>query len=369
MRAVRVWTRVSLLVLVFAALPGCGSKFTLPTETPGGNVPPEDSYTFKGSLEGTADLTDVWITRSSGNQLLVVNGAEPDLRTTCDPPGISTLPAGGVKLFPIFPRSGTPPLSVRFDGMWRPSLVAEGGGQLFVLDAGDTCFRDSRPDSAPRVVVYRIGEPAPIASFGDTNWAEVRGLAVSSDHTVYVSGTFRVLEPDEFNRRTKRFRDAIWRYKESDAYQRDTGWVVLEGTGIGFVAGQKGIAWGPSSAPYLWVADGDKQAVQKMAIETDSLSHGIYLFDGTESGQRFLDAVDVDVDGDGFVYVVDRGSARVVRYKDEGDNASFVQKVNLGILLGEPALVAPQSVAVFDTIVYVADPPSNAARRYERRRQ
>jgi sugar lactone lactonase YvrE len=259
-------------------------------------------------------------------------------------------------------------LSIAFNGLYRPQHVAEGGGRLFVLDAGDTCQRFTNPNLAPRVVVYQIGTAAPTASFSDTNWAEIRGIAASSDRTVYLSGTFRVTEPDEFGRRTAHFRDGIWRYKESDNYERDFGWVVLEGSGTGFVSRNRGIAWGPASNPALWVADGEKQAVQKLTIETDSLSHGVYQFDGTQSGLRFQDLYGVTVDEDGYVYVADHGSARVLRYLDQGGSADFVQLVNTGKPAGAPLLRAPVAVAVLDTMVYTADPTLQAAPRFERHR-
>src|SRR5262249_27350570 len=148
--------------------------------------------------------------------------------------------------------------------------------------------------------------------------------------TVYVSGTFIVREPDETGRDTKRFRDGIWRYKEANSYGRDGNWTVLEGSGIGFVSHNKGVAWGPKSNPSLWVADGEKQAVQKLLIEADSLSHGIYLFDGTQSGLRFQDPVGVAVDDDGNIFVADRGSGRVLRYADQGGSAEYTQVVNTG---------------------------------------
>jgi len=346
---------------------GCGAKFSLPTETPGGLVSGGTDYTFRGSLTGISDLTDVLITKSSGNQLLVTYGALRDTRDSCNAPG-GSLPGGTVAMYPIFPRPGTPPLSIHFNGMWRPQLVAEGGQRIFIYDAGDTCFRYTDVSKYPHVYVYEIGNPSPVTSFVDTSWADIRGIAASSDRTVYVSGTVRVFELDEFLRRTLRHRDAIWRYREADGYRRDTGWSVQEGTGTGFVERQSGIAWGPPAHPFLWVADGGKQAVQKLEIEADSLSHGIYQFDGTQSGLRFQNVADVAVDDAGFVYVVDQGSARVLRYEDQGGAANFVQLVNSGKPEGSPALQSPICAAALDTMVYVGDPPSRAALRFERRK-
>src|SRR5262249_6829887 len=162
-------------------------------------------------------------------------------------------------------------------------------------------------------------------SFQDTNWAEVRGIAASSDRTVYVSGTFRIAEPDEFGRTTLHFRDGIWRYTEANGYGRDGNWSVLEGSGTGFGAHNKGMPWGRPSNPYLWVTDGEKQAVPKLLLEADSLSHGIYQFDGTQSGQRFQDPTDVTVDDEGNIFVVDRTPARILRYADLGGSAEFTQ--------------------------------------------
>jgi hypothetical protein len=199
----------------------------------------------------------------------------------------------------------------------------------------------------------------------------VRGLAVSDDRTVYVAGFLRVREPDERGAFSIRFRDRIYRYKESSpgVYGRDTDWEVQPGTGVGFIGNPRGIAWGPTDDPYLWVTDGEKQSIQKLEIETDPESHGIYSFDGTASGERFLDPSDVDVDEEGFIYVVDRSSARIVRYEDMGFEATFVQDINTEKVKGEPPLQIPERAAVLDTIIYVSDPPMSAARRYERRRK
>src|SRR5204863_5597439 len=107
--------------------------------------------------------------------------------------------------------------------------------------------------------------------------------------------------------------------------------------------------------------------VQKLLIEADSLSHGIYQFDGTQSGLRFQDPVDVTVDDDGNIFVVDRTTARVLRYADAGGSAEFTQVVNTGKPVGSPNLHLPVAVAVLDTMVYAGDPPSNSALRFERR--
>lgn len=376
----RIRAALGVALLVGAVAIGCGTKFELPTETPGGFVPPDSSYTFKGGLGGVANITDVLITRSSGNQLLIVRGALPDVRDPGCPDVV--LPAGTVELYPIFPPPGATPLSVRFDGMWRPQCVAEGGGILFVFDAGDTCAKTTT-DSLPRIYGYQIGNPTPKLSFVDTTrlsdsarprvsvWVGVRGLAVSDDRTVYVSGTLRVRDPDERGAFSIRFRDRIFRYKEVSPgnYARDPDWEVLPGTGVGFIGNPRGIAWGPPDDPHLWVTDGEKQAIQKLRIETDSESHGIYAFDGTSSGQRFLEPTDVDVDEAGYLYIVDRGSARTVRYEDLGFEAEFIQQINLGTVKGEPQLVLPNRAAVLDTIFYVSDPQLSAALRYERRQK
>lgn len=350
---------------------GCGSKFELPTETKGGSVPPDKSFTFRGSVAPLPGLTDILITRSSGKQVLVTRGAEADTRAAeeCRDAGTPPLSSGQLALYPIFPPPGSPPTSIQFNGLWRPRLTAENDGILYVFDAGDTCACVCSPDSLPRIVAYEIGDPAPQFSFFDSLWADVRGLAVSDDRTVYLAGTFRVRELDEFGRLTRRFRDAIWRYKNvsGNTYQYDSNWLVPEGTGVGFVTNPRGLAWGPPDDPHLFVADAGKQAVQKLRIEAGVDEHGVFAFDGSSSGQAFLDVFDVDVDAAGFLYVVDRGTARVLRFEDLLSDVEFVQLVNLGILQGEPLLMAPERSAVSDTIVYVADPGGAAALRYERR--
>ena len=245
-------------------------------------------------------LTDVIITRSSGNQLLVARGANVDSRDSCNQ--VSPLTSGTLELYPIFPQNGTPPISIAFNNLLRPRLLAENGGRLFVFDAGDTCAC-AEVDSIPRILGYQIGVSDPSFTIVDTSlalllnpslleregqkspWVDVRGIAVADDRTVYVSGTFKLLARDEFGRFTLQFAERIWRYEETapDVYTRDEDWEVLPGTGVGFIENHQGIAWGPADDPYLWVTDGGKQAVQKLEIETDPESHGVYAFDGTLS--------------------------------------------------------------------------------------
>ena len=106
-----------------------------------------------------------------------------------------------------------------------------------------------------------------------------------------------------------------------------------------------------------------------MIIETDANSHGLYAFDGTSSGERFSEPVDVDIDGFGNIFVIDRGSARVLRFFDEITQATFFEQglVNRINNTAEPVLSVPSRGAVLDTIVYVSDPGNSALRRYERR--
>jgi hypothetical protein len=106
-----------------------------------------------------------------------------------------------------------------------------------------------------------------------------------------------------------------------------------------------------------------------MIIEADSDGHGLYAFDGTSSGTRFTEPVDVDIDGNGNIFVIDRGSARVLRFLDELTGVSFFEEglVNRINNEKEPVLSVPTRGAVLDTIVYVSDPPNSALRRYERR--
>jgi hypothetical protein len=61
-----------LLAAAALALAGCGGKFSLPTETPGGDIPEKGSYAYTGSVRGLPHLTDVLLTRGTGSTVYVV---------------------------------------------------------------------------------------------------------------------------------------------------------------------------------------------------------------------------------------------------------------------------------------------------------
>ena len=370
---------VALVVLVALAA-GCGTKFDLPTEQPGGAPPADKSYQTIAVWPGMDRVRDLLLTQKYGSQLFVLfERAIPD-----------TSSHGEVWLYAL-----TRQVPVRsLLHVNNPVALAAGGdgtgsplNRVYVLDQGDTCEARANPfthvcgdtirnwslDVSDLFHYWRVREYGllggdTLSTFTDTSMAFVRGIAADHQGRVYVAGMAIIYVPDiTFHLFTRLFQSRVYRYVRGPRYpgvrppdrsmpgadwHRDSTWVIVEGSGIGSLMNPHGLEWmdGPAGSA-LYVSDYDKNWIQRMS-DTQS-SNGLYQIDGAETGTFLFQAGDVASDADGFVYVCDTGNRRVLRYNSAKE---FVQRVDIAEVGGTGPLTNPVAVAANDTLVFIADP-------------
>ena len=382
-----------LVAALGVGLGGCGAELPLPFEAPEGAIPPDSSYqvvdVWSHGQDG-ADLLgirDILITQGSGSQLFMVFNQG----------GTGIAPRGRVNAYP-FTRP-TPILGIDFPGVFSPVAIASDGDFVFVLDQGDTCLGRAEPTAGTcnvpgwtnRVTNYdaywrvrRYGllgglsdANDSVSTFTDTTMAYVQGIAADDQGRVYVSGTaiIYIVDPDDSRFRTRTFQFRVYRYVPvprflGDAppdrnmpdsfWRRDSTWVAEEGSGLGTLIDPRGLFWSGVGGPALYATDFGKSVVQKLSVHLPSA--GFYALDGAESGQPFAGPTDVAVDLAGFVYGLDPGSRRVLRFDPRG---TYVQVVNFRGQEGD-TLTDPVTAAVNDSMVYVGDGAGKVI-RYRRR--
>ena len=343
------------LLLVFAlGLAGCGGKFSLPTETPGGVIPEKGSYAYTGSVRGLPHLTDVLLTRGTGSTVYVV------------------FDSTHIRAFPRFFRGdgSTPPLSYAFSGTFKPIRIAQGPNRLFVLDAGDTTLMVSDTTKAPGFLIYGLTGGAPTFVLKDTSLAQVSGIAGDQAGNVYVAGVGKEFirdDPQDSRRRTFKFVSRVYRYLAAQGYARDIHFYVDDGQGIGTISNPGDIYVDPILGDgYLYVADFGKDVAQRMLIQ-DNEGEPLpsIALDGAQSGTTFLGPTDFVADNLGFMYAVDTGNRRIVRYDGGG---TYIQKVNIELDLDADSLHVPVATSVDDSLVYVADYETGKVSSYKRRK-
>ena len=340
--------------LLALALAGCGGKFELPTEQAGGVIPEKGSYAYTGSVRGLPRLTDVLLTRGTGSTVYVVYDS------------------ANVRAFPRFFRGDgtTPPLSYAFAGTFKPIRIAQGPNRLFVLDAGDTTLAQGDTTKAPGFLVYGLTGGQPTFVLKDTSLAQVSGIAGDEAGNVYVAGVGREFirdDPQDSRRRTFKFVSRVYRYLAAQGYARDTHFYVDDGQGIGTISNPGDIFVDPVQGDgYLYVADTGKDVVQRMLIQ---INEGEPLpaiaLDGSQSGATFTFPTDFVADDLGFMYAVDTGNRRVLRYDGGG---AYIQKVNIELDLDADSLHVPIAASVDDSLVYIADYQTGKVASYKRRK-
>jgi DNA-binding beta-propeller fold protein YncE len=290
-------------------------------------------------------------------------------------------------------------LSTTFAGLHNPTAICFGANKLFVLDQGDTAAARtnleclyaadcgplagfSRPiaDVSKYWAVHEYElDGAPIGTFTDTTFAWVNGIAADAERRVYVSGIVIYCKVDVFDTRirtlTSRFR--IQRYVPGatadgviGAWHRDPTWQVGEGTGIGFALDPRGMQWSDAGGAALYFADRGGNEVQKFGDPASYATSFKLDIDLNTTGTAydadsivFQQPLDVAVDGSGYIYCLDAGNRRVLRYAPD---QAFVQRVDI-----EPtrsSLVTPVAVSADTDQVYVADRGLNQVVRYRRRK-
>jgi len=334
---------------------GCGNKFSLPTETPGGVIPEKGSYAYTGSLTNLANLTDVLLTRGSGSTVYVV------FDTTT------------VRAYPrIFRADGnTPPLSYQFLGLYRPIRVCQGPGVVWVLDAGDTTLGQVDTTKAPGILEYGPTGGVPLFVFKDSTLASVAGIAADLEGNVYVSGVGKEFvrdDPTDTRKTTYKYASRVYRYLKAQGWQRDRNFYVDEGQGVGTVFLPGDLFVDPQQdISAIYVADTGKDLAQRLTYVPDNKGNPLpsLSIDGAGSGTPILAPADVVSDVLGFIYIADTGHHRVLRCDDAGD---FVQRVDVETDLDADSLHVPVAVTCDDSLVYVADHATGKVASYKRRK-
>jgi DNA-binding beta-propeller fold protein YncE len=123
--------------------------------------------------------------------------------------------------------------------------------------------------------------------------------------------------------------------------------------------------WAAAQGPALFFADRGNDQVQKFGDPAGGASSYKLDFGGSGPDSMMLSQpVDVAVDSAGYLYMVDAGNSRVLRYDPDG---RFVQRVdwNVGEVL--VPLTGPVAVAADNRQVYIANRGAAEVLRYRRR--
>lgn len=389
---------IALAAAGVAAAGGCGGKFDLPTENRvGREIPADQSYQMVATWTGMTGVRDILLTQGTGTQLFVLFNHG----------GAGTASRGEVKSYPRLRATGpqTPIGGIDFMSLFNPIALCSGGdgiastnNRVYVLDAGDTCLARANPASGAcadtsggfnlrvtnlgvywRVREYGLLGGDTLSTFTDTTMARVTGVAADGQGRVYVGGLAIILVPDQSDPRirTRTFQWRIYRYVRGPRYpgitpadrympganwHRDSLWTVEEGSGIGTLVQPEGIYWSAVGGNALYATDYGKNWVQKLSVTSSST--GLYQLDGAQSGQVFSGPRDLTVDLQGFAYIADTGTQRVLRYDPDG---AYVQIVNVENDANGQALSNPIAVAADDSLVFVGDPALGEVIRYKRR--
>ena len=346
----------AVAALALAALAaGCGNKFSLPTETPGGVIPEKGSYAYTGSIRNLPNATDVLLTRGSGSTVYVV------FDTTT------------VRAFPrIFRVDGnTPALSYSFQGLFRPIRICQGPGVIWVLDAGDTTLGAVDTTKAPGILEYGPTGGAPLFVYRDTTLASVAGIAADGDGNVYVSGVAKEFvrdDPTDTRKTTYKYASRVRRYLKAQGFTKDTNFFVDEGQGQGTVLDPGDIFVDPQQpVSSIYVADTGKDLAQRLTYVANNKGNPLpsLALDGLQTGTPFSQPADAVADAPGFIYVADTGHHRILRYDDSG---LFIQRVDIELDLDADSLHVPVAVTCDDSLVYVADHATGKIASYKRRK-
>jgi hypothetical protein len=344
------------LAAIAALVTGCGGKFVLPEETPGGVIPEKGSYAYQGSVVGFGELTDVLLTLGTGTTVYVVSDSAQ------------------IRAYPrFFHQTGsTPPLSYTFTGAKKPIKICQGPGVLFVLDAGDTTIAKTDTTFRAGFLRYGLTGGAPTATVLDSAIAGARGIAADASGNVYLSCVAKEFvrdDPNDPRILSLRFVSRVYRYLAASNFEKDPNFFVNDGQGLGSVSepGDCFVLPVPGvSSEHLYVADTGKDAVQRMRIQENAGEPLPSLFlDGAQTGQTFTRPTDFVGDPAGFMYVADPFHRRVLRYSDLG---VYVQKVNVELDLDADSLHEPVAVSADDSLVYVADRQTGKVSYYKRRK-
>ncbi len=389
---------ILLAALAAAAVAGCGGKFIMPTENRDRVIPSDKSYQMMATWTGMTGIRDILLTQGTGTQLFLLFNHG----------GTGTEPRGEIgvyaRLKPNGPQSAVPGLT--FNTLFNPVALCSGGdgqgatgNRVYVLDQGDTLLARVNPlthvygDTTGltttlygkwrindvsdfsrywRVREFRLLGGDTLGTFSDTSMAFVKGVAADAQGRVYVSGAAVVWVADVLNPAllTRTFLWRVTRYVRGggDPYMpgcnwhRDQTWIVREGSGVGTVMDPRSLFWGPYGGGAVYTADFGKNWLQKMSDTAPAT--GYFSIDQAE-GLSLVGPLDLTADLQGYIYGVDTGNQRVLRFDSNG---SYVQRVDVEVDAYKNALQAPVAVAADDSLVFVGDATLGEVIRYQRRK-
>jgi len=336
-------------------LAGCGGSFELPEETPGGVIPEAGSYAYQGSVVGLGNPTDVLLTLGTGTSLFVVGDS------------------AWVRQYPRFFRSdgNTPPIGTIFTGFLKPTKIAQGPAVLFVLDAGDTLQAQTDTTKGPGFLRFGLTGGAPTLVRRDTTIAEARGIACDAAGNVYVSCIAKEFirdDPQDPRRRTYKYVSRVYRYLAAQGYARDQAFYVGDGAGVGIVF-EPGDCFvrARGGTTFLYVADTGKDICQRLTVVDGNAGESLpsLPLDGSDTGTSMLVPPDFVADENGFMYAVDRGNRRLLRFDPLG---GYVQKVNIELDFDSDSLHVPVAMSVDDSLAYVVDSATGKLTAYKKRK-
>jgi DNA-binding beta-propeller fold protein YncE len=379
----------ALVMVIAAALLGCGTEFKLPTEHRG-TYSTDGSYLMAATWTGMNDIADILVTQGTGSQLFLLFNR----------PGVGTAPRGEVRAYALKAKPPTPaPLpGIEFHSLFVPVALCANSNRVFVLDEGDSCLArlnatTGRCDTVPpddrylvtdlstiwRVREYGLLGGDTLSTFTDTSMAYVHGIAADDQGRVYVSGKAIVWVPDALNPSilTRSFLFRIFRYKRvapgsvppdqympgTNRWVRDHSYTVEDGSGTGYISDARGLHWagsGVPGGPALFAADSGNGWVQKLS---DVTSNSALLKIDADTSLALNGPLDVTADRQGFIYVADSGNQRILRFSPDGE---FIQRVDVRPDADGQMLTMPLALAADDTLVYVADRQAGKVVRYRR---
>ena len=392
---------VVVLLAVVAFLPsGCGGKFDLPTEHPNTIVPTDKSYAMLATWNGMDGVQDLVLTQGQGNQLFALfnHGGT----------GGPSVARGEVRLYPLSrPEPIGEPYFAPMNALFNPIAIASATNRLFVLDQGDSCmakfdvrrgtceadrdtthatghpFRSQVFDYTAvwRVREYSLGGGDTVSTFTDTTVSQPYGVAADEQGRVYVAGIAVVLDTLQTDQRirTRKPVSRVFRYSRGPKYvgtpdildpnmpgtakwHRDTSWVVFDGTGASSISDPRGIYWSRQGTNPLFIADRGNNQVK--GVSSNEIGVSVVRVDGQATGANFNTPTSVTADLAGFFYIADRDNRRVLRYDLAGE---FIQRVDVEPNADGQSLLEPVSVAVDDSLAYVADRGRAQIIRFRRR--
>jgi hypothetical protein len=297
---------LALIAVLGASVLGCGNRTELPTETPGGIIPATGTYAVTQVWQGFEAASDLILTR--GSQVFVA------------------FPERGEVVGYFRTKVHPTPNGIVIESE-RPTFLAEGAGrELVVADV------DSTGCGLVRIIDLSVSPPTEVASFCDTTWADIGGLAADDSSFVYVSD---------------RERNLVRKYDRSGRFVIE---LAIGGTGIGFVDSPGGLHWQPE---LLLLADTGKAWAQGINPREQE---GFFRLSKGAADQSFVEVSDVTGDEEENVYVADVALGAVFKYSPGDPEPKYDLRVDENAVEGTPGhLTTPIAVSANATLAFVLD--------------